>query len=353
MPRPNLDSTRTVPYHWIRMHEGGALDLREVVEKHQSALVAELKERFDAEVRQSISRALAEERLAANTRLVKACEAAKTSQLESLNQLVRRLRSSGASDIPGLLAEGLASYARKLVVLTIENGQAHAPGGVVDVASSPAIASAIESRDPVVALATPSEISPLVARLLHDGEDATDRKAYLFPLAVRQSVVAMVVALNVEQAAPVEMVCEVAGLRLEALESTLRPVVPALAAAASGNTLPPPSTQDIPASATSGARSWSELTPDDQKLHLQAQRMARVRVAEMRLYHPDDLGRGVETSNIYGSLQNAIDAARTQFLQNFLSKSPTMVDYLHLEIMRTLAHDDDSLLGHSYPGPMV
>jgi hypothetical protein len=30
-----------------------------------------------------------------------------------------------------------------------------------------------------------------------------------------------------------------------------------------------------------------------------------------------------------------------------------MVDYLHLEIVRSLAHDDDRLLGSSYPGPMV
>jgi hypothetical protein len=30
-----------------------------------------------------------------------------------------------------------------------------------------------------------------------------------------------------------------------------------------------------------------------------------------------------------------------------------MVDYLHLEILRSLARDDDRLLGQSYPGPMV
>ena len=30
-----------------------------------------------------------------------------------------------------------------------------------------------------------------------------------------------------------------------------------------------------------------------------------------------------------------------------------MVDYLHLELMRTLANDDADLLGKEYPGPMV
>jgi hypothetical protein len=30
-----------------------------------------------------------------------------------------------------------------------------------------------------------------------------------------------------------------------------------------------------------------------------------------------------------------------------------MVDYLHLEIVRSLAHDDERLLGAGYPGPMA
>jgi hypothetical protein len=109
----------------------------------------------------------------------------------------------------------------------------------------------------------------------------------------------------------------------------------------------------VPASETSAARSWDDLTAEDQKLHLQAQRMARVRVAEMRLYHEDKLRRGVDACNIYGTLQEEIDPARDQFLQTFLSKSPTMVDYLHLEVLRSLAHGDDRLLGYGYPGPMV
>ena len=53
------------------------------------------------------------------------------------------------------------------------------------------------------------------------------------------------------------------------------------------------------------------------------------------------------------ALQPVIDTARNQFLQEFLAKSPTMVDYLHLEMVRSLAHDEDRLLGHNYPGPMV
>ena len=82
--------------------------------------------------------------------------------------------------------------------------------------------------------------------------------------------------------------------------------------------------------------------------------MARVRVAEMRLYHED---RGEERRRAPAistarckkrSTRRAISSCKA-----FLSKSPTMVDYLHLEILQSLAHDDDRLLGHNYPGPMV
>ena len=36
-----------------------------------------------------------------------------------------------------------------------------------------------------------------------------------------------------------------------------------------------------------------------------------------------------------------------------MTSSPTMVDYLHLELVRSLANDDAILLGPNYPGPLV
>jgi hypothetical protein len=40
---------------------------------------------------------------------------------------------------------------------------------------------------------------------------------------------------------------------------------------------------------------------------------------------------------------------RTQFF----TPCASMVDYLHLELARTLAYDDADLLGTTYPGPLV
>ena len=206
-----------------------------------------------------------------------------------------------------------------------------------DTDSAPAIAAAIDSRDPVIALATETEISPVLAEAFGTGpKGATERKAYLFPVLARQSVVGMLIASGVPVSAPVELLCEAAGMRLEAVAACRIPLYP-------------------PTAETSAPRqcTWDDLSQEDQRLHLQAQRMARLRVAELRLYHENELRAGTQRGDIYGALQNEIDSARDQFLQSFLAKSPTMVDYLHLEILRTLAHDDDRLLGHGYPGPMV
>jgi hypothetical protein len=309
------------------MHEGGALTWREVVAKYHSNLVDELSVRLDSDLRDAVSQAVAD---------------ARRSQVESLNQVLRRLRTAGEEHVLKLVAEGCGSFAGQLVVLVFENNQAKSAAGFgietaelgngalsFDTGSAPAIVAAVDSRDPVVALSTEAEISPVLAKAL---QSASGEKAYLFPIVARHSVMAMLVASAVQASAPIELLCEAAGMRLETFQLMLSPQPKASAAA---------------------PLAWDDLNSEDRKLHLQAQRMARLRVAEMRLYHENQVRSGAAVGDIYGALQSEIDAARDQFLQTFLSKSSTMVDYLHLEILRSLAHDDDGLLGHRYPGPMV
>ena len=104
---------------------------------------------------------------------------------------------------------------------------------------------------------------------------------------------------------------------------------------------------------TSRATSWFTLDREEQNLHLRAQRFARVVVAEMRLYHAQAVKTGRTERNLYKQLQSEIDKGRETFRTDFLSKSSSMVDYLHLELVRTLANDEGDLLGTEYPGPMV
>ena len=88
-------------------------------------------------------------------------------------------------------------------------------------------------------------------------------------------------------------------------------------------------------------------------VHSTAQRFARVRVAEMQLYQASQVKSGRENRDLYGALAPAIDAARGAFRERFLLPLDGIPDYLHQELVRTLAKEDAVLLGPSYPGPQA
>jgi hypothetical protein len=340
---------------------------RDVVEKHQSALMDELASRLDAEVRDAVSRAVDQERSQASEKTLWACEEARRLQSESLNQALRRLRQGVSEEqVLTLLNEGCSACSERSVVLVFENNQALAVAGrgigeiplaeiAFEIAAAPAVVSAIDSQDRIVALATENEISSVLARalasekVLADEEDGNGTgKAYLFPVIARHSLVAMLIAAGAVCAPPIELLCEAAGMKLEAARPAPTPSEHPVAEIPELVQLAP-----APNVAAAERRSWDDLSADDRQLHLKAQRTARVRVSEMRLYHDEALRRGINTSDIYGALRPGIDAARDEFRETFIAKSSTMVDYFHLEILRNLAQDNDRLLGPEYPGPMV
>ena len=55
----------------------------------------------------------------------------------------------------------------------------------------------------------------------------------------------------------------------------------------------------------------------------------------------------------HAALRERIDMARELFHEQFFAPCASMVDYLHLELLRTLANDDPDLFGKDYPGPLV
>jgi hypothetical protein len=72
----------------------------------------------------------------------------------------------------------------------------------------------------------------------------------------------------------------------------------------------------------------------------------------MRLYKSPVVRAGRAQRNLYSALKQEIDSAREDFRSNFTSASPAMPDYLHLELIRTLANNDVAVLGEDYPGPI-
>jgi hypothetical protein len=132
----------------------------------------------------------------------------------------------------------------------------------------------------------------------------------------------------------------------------LQEAVPELVTIAPAPQTAPPA-EDAGQVGTLPHRTWESLPVEEQQIHLRAQRFARVQVAEMRLYEADTVQAGRARGDLYDVLRQPIDSAREKFREQFFSQCSSMVDYLHLELMRTLAHDDPDLFGKDYPGPLV
>jgi len=255
---------------------------------------------------------------------------------EKLNQAARRLRADTGASWGEALVTATQGFCERAALFTREGDSLHlrAARNVGDtrpqdvlLASALAFASAVESKEPVVAMRTRSELSEPIASWL--GE-ARDRKSYIFPILAEGSVAALLYADAEDRDLDpnaIELLVTVAGAVLES--------------------------RNTPDETVSDLVNISGAIREDANIHLRAQRFARTRVAEIRLFQSDAVKNGRIGRNLYASLKVDIDSAREVFHRDFLAASESMVDYLHLELVRTLANDDPELLGPEYPGPLV
>ena len=270
---------------------------------------------------------------------------------DQLNQAVRLMRqAAGQEEILSALVDAAAGFATGAALFRVEGelakgervrGAAETAGEFrgleVPLAEAPALASAVEGRDPVITATTPGSVSAVLTGFF---DHAGDGRAWIFPVVSRDETVALAYAWGAVEGPPIELLAEVAGAVW----------------IGSPKPMPAASPSDLISIAPASrepASPWEGLSADEQRLHLQAQRFARVRVAEIRLHFPAEVQRGRVRRDLYGALAEPIDAARASFRKACFDACPSMVDYLHLELVRTLAHDDAELLGETYPGVMV
>jgi hypothetical protein len=224
------------------------------------------------------------------------------------------------------------------MLLRVADGKATSEGIEVRLADAPALAAAVESQDPVIAAAVAGEVSaPLVELLGH----AADTRVAIFPVVAGERVAALVYGWGAVQVAALELLAQVASAVWSAIPAPAPELVEIAVAP-----------EAAPVKATTAA-AWEELSPAEQQIHLRAQRFARVKAAEMRLYHAEVVQASRARRDLYEALRQPIDDARQAFRDRFFAGCPSMVDYLHLELTRTLANDDPDLLGSTYPGPLV
>jgi hypothetical protein len=313
-------------------------------EQHRNALelrlteAASLEEQHRSALQARVNEAAAESRAAAERELAR-----------KLNQAVRCLRGSENGDWTTELVQATQGFCDRAAVFSLKAGALHleaARGAVstkpvddVPLDAAPAFASAVESKDTVIAMRTKGELSPRIAAWTGEAESW---RSYIFPVASRGHVLGLLYA-DADQR----------GVESSALEL----LAMAAGAFAGEHAAAAQKQSDLvsiaPSSQKTSNVAWTSLTHEQQELHQRAQRFARVQVAEIRLYKSESVKKGRAGRSLYTSLKTEIDSAREAYSNDYLSASDTMVDYLHPELVRTLANDDAELLGPDYPGPLL
>jgi hypothetical protein len=78
-----------------------------------------------------------------------------------------------------------------------------------------------------------------------------------------------------------------------------------------------------------------------------ARRYARLLVAEIRLYHERAVDQGRRERNLLTRLAPEIERARRVYDEQVPAVVRSRTDFFHLELIRTLAGGDASLLGNT------
>lgn len=257
-----------------------------------------------------------------------------------LSQGFRRLRTfeNERTWIDAVL-DASAPFCFRAVFFTISNGTLEwksarnvevKPGIRVALDQAPAFATAVSSSEITVALKTGGELSRILTNSL--GEEPQERVA-LAPICANGRVMAVLYGEDAD-AAGLELIAIMAGSTLEIHQRNRK---------ASDTGL----LQIAPAAGSGG------LTLEEEELDLRAQRFARLRVSEIRLYETANVQAGRQNRNLYQALQARIDDAREAYRNQFAAESSSMVDHLDRELVRTLAQGDRELMGPDYPGPIL
>ena len=285
--------------------------------------------------------------------------AARYQLTNELNQILRRFRQyQDEAEWISVLLDGASRFVKQVAIFTLQNDVFHlrAQSNLelsaelsFPLASAAAFESAAQTHDIVVALRTPSEVTDALS-----SPEAGDR-CHLIPIMNGQRTVAVLFTADQEYM-DVNALEVIAGIASAVLERQANIALHAQIAAVPPPTPEPeapPETEEPAASESAPALpAWADLKEEDRALHIHAQRFSRVAVAEMQLAKPQGCRAGREQSNLYLFLKPEIDKARETFRKQFMT-IPSMVDYLHLELVHTAAEGDEVKLGAEYPGQLV
>lgn len=96
-----------------------------------------------------------------------------------------------------------------------------------------------------------------------------------------------------------------------------------------------------------------DITEEEQKLHNDARRFARLLVSEIKLYNEPKVIEGRKNHDLYDRLREDIDRSRQMYDKRVSPMVAARFDYFHDELVNTLGEGDPKKLGRDCPGPSV
>lgn len=121
------------------------------------------------------------------------------------------------------------------------------------------------------------------------------------------------------------------------------PAAPAPAAIPGTAEVRPPTDVDGPGWAFSTTR--VPVSPDQEAMHEEARRLARLLVSEIKLYNEEQVEEGRRNRDIYERLKEDIDRSRQMYEERVDDRIRRSTDYFYQELVRILAAGDSRALG--------
>jgi hypothetical protein len=93
---------------------------------------------------------------------------------------------------------------------------------------------------------------------------------------------------------------------------------------------------------------FANMSAEDADVHRKAQRFARLLIDEVKLYNQAKVAEGRKKKDLYDRLKEDIEKSRATYLKRYGNTVAASGDYVNAEIIRSLAGDDESLLGPNF-----
>jgi hypothetical protein len=102
------------------------------------------------------------------------------------------------------------------------------------------------------------------------------------------------------------------------------------------------------AAPATAADPFAGMSAEDADTHRKAQRFARLLVDEIKLYNQAKVAEGRRNKDLYDRLKEDIDKSRSTFQKRYGNTAAAIGDYFQREVVRSLAEDDNSVMGANF-----